>query len=122
MYPEMTKFLNFAYDEQGYYSNNKVFILTGEQLEWLTCFLNSKLWAYCFRDNFPELLGGTRELRKVFMEQIKVKKVDEKTLSICKDFIQRIKSGDESIIPQIDQFVYEIYGLTEEEIGIVEGK
>lgn len=39
MYPVMTKFLNFAYDEQGFYGNDKVFTLLGEQIEWLTCFL-----------------------------------------------------------------------------------
>ncbi len=120
MYPEMTKFLNFAYDDQGFYSNNKVFILTGEQIEWLTCFFNSKLWAYCFKDNFPELLGGTRELRKVFMEEIKVNKVDEGILETCKSYIQKIKDGDNTILAQIDQLVYELYGLTEEEIAIIE--
>jgi adenine-specific DNA-methyltransferase len=122
MYPEMTKFLNFAYDDQGYYSNNKVFILTGEQIEWLTCFFNSKLWAYCFRDNFPELLGGTRELRKVFMEEIKVKKVDDDILETCKNYLRIIKDGDTTVVTQIDQLVYELYGLTEEEIRVVEGK
>jgi hypothetical protein len=122
MYPVMTKFLNFAYDDQGFYGNDKVFTLLGEQIEWLTCFFNSKLWAYCFRDNFPELLGGTRELRKVFMEEIKVKKVDDDVLEICKNYIQKIKDGDNTIVEQIDQLVYELYGLTEEEIRIVEGK
>ncbi|HMR90249.1 MAG TPA: Eco57I restriction-modification methylase domain-containing protein, partial [Saprospiraceae bacterium] len=86
IYPVMTKFLNFAFDEQGYYGNDKIFSLLGEQIEWLVCFFNSKLWAYCFRDNFPELLGGTRELRKVFMEEIKIKKVDDDILEKCKAF------------------------------------
>lgn len=122
MYPVMTKFLNFAYDDSGFYGNDKVFTLLGEQLEWLTCFFNSKLWAYCFRDNFPELLGGTRELRKVFMEEIKVKKVDEETLAKCREFIAKIKGGQLDVMPQIDQLVYELYGLTEDEIGIVERK
>jgi type II restriction/modification system DNA methylase subunit YeeA len=121
MYPVMTKFLNFAYDDQGFYGNDKVFTLLGEQIEWLTCFFNSKLWAYCFKDNFPELLGGTRELRKVFMEEIKVKKVDDHVLQTCKNYIQKIKGGDNAIIAQIDQLVYELYGLTDEEIRIVEG-
>lgn len=122
IYPAMTKFLNFVYDEEGYLGNDKIFILTGEQIEWLVCFFNSKLWAYCFRDNFPELLGGTRELRKVFMEEIKVKKVDETIIDKCKDYINRFKKGEKSVMLEIDNLVYELYRLTEEEIRIVEGK
>ncbi|HMU05603.1 MAG TPA: TaqI-like C-terminal specificity domain-containing protein, partial [Saprospiraceae bacterium] len=121
IYPVMTKFLNFAFDEQGYYGNDKIFSLLGEQIEWLVCFFNSKLWAYCFRDNFPELLGGTRELRKVFMEEIKIKKVDDDILEKCKAFIHRIKLGDETAKDEIELLVYNVYGLTDAEIRVVEG-
>jgi len=51
----------------------------------LGALFNSRLWRFCFIDNFPELLGGTRELRKVFFEQIAIKKVtqfEEKNLKI----------------------------------------
>jgi len=37
--------------------------------------MNLKIFRYCFRDNFPELLGGTRELRKVFFDKIPVKQI-----------------------------------------------
>ena len=46
-------------------------------LKYLTCFFNSKLFKYCFSDNFPELQGGTRELRKVFFDKIPVKKITD---------------------------------------------
>jgi hypothetical protein len=129
LYPEMTKFLNFAYDTSGYYGNNKIFILTGEQIEWLTCFFNSKLWAYCFRDNFPELLGGTRELRKVFFEKMPVKKLTEEEQIPFKKILTEIKSlksqdpsaDTTSLEAEIDRMVYDLYGLTEEERKIVEG-
>lgn len=78
IYPNMTKYLPFAYDEKDhFFSNDKSFILTGERLKYLTCFFNSKLFKYTFSDNFPELQGGTRELRKVFFDKIPVKPITE---------------------------------------------
>jgi hypothetical protein len=76
IYPNMTKFLPFYYDRKdGFYGNQKCFIITSEQghLGYLTAFLNSSLFKCCFRDNFPELLGNTYELSKIFVELIPIK-------------------------------------------------
>jgi len=51
-------------------------MITGENLPFLNCFFNSKLFRYCFKDNFPELPGVTRELRKIFFDAVPVKKPD----------------------------------------------
>lgn len=77
IYPNMTKFLPFYYDEQDhFYGNQKCFIITSEteSLPYLTAVLNSSLFKYCFRDNFPELLGNTYELSKVFFAKIPIRK------------------------------------------------
>ncbi|MGV0938914.1 TaqI-like C-terminal specificity domain-containing protein, partial [Empedobacter falsenii] len=66
IYPNMTKFLPFVYDLDGVYVNQKCFIITGENIAYLTAFFNSKIFKCCFKDNFPELQGGTRELSKIF--------------------------------------------------------
>lgn len=73
IYPNMTKYLPFAYDETGYFTNQKCFIITGEHLKYLSVVFNSKLFKFCFRQNFPELLGETFELSKVFFDQIPIK-------------------------------------------------
>ncbi|MEM0999967.1 MAG: Eco57I restriction-modification methylase domain-containing protein [Bacteroidota bacterium] len=74
IYPNMTKYLPFCYDEvDHFYVNDKIFIITGEHLKYLTAVFNSSLWYFCFVDHFPELLGNTRELRKVFFEKIPIK-------------------------------------------------
>ena len=76
IYPNMTKYMGFAYDEKDhFYSNDKSFIMVGENLKYICAFLNSRLFRYCFSDNFPELQGGTRELRKVFFDKIPIKSV-----------------------------------------------
>ena len=43
IYPNMTQFLPFSYDEDGFYSNQKCFIITGKShLKYITAYLNSK--------------------------------------------------------------------------------
>ena len=87
IYPEITKFINFYLDsDQHYYVNNKCFILVGKHIEYLTAFLNSSLFKFCFLNNFPELLGGTRELRKIFMETIPIKQVSEEINALFRTY------------------------------------
>lgn len=130
IYPNMTKFLPFVYDEEGYITNQKCFIITSDtvNLKYLTAFLNSKLFKICFKDNFPELLGDTYELSKVFFEKIPVKQVDDHTASIFADKVDSIialkkeRQDTTALEAEIDQLVYALYGLTDEEIMILEGK
>jgi adenine-specific DNA-methyltransferase len=130
IYPNMTKFLPFVIDlEDNFYHNDKSFHLLAERIYWLGSFLNSKLFKYCFQDNFPELLGGTRELRKVFFEKIPIKQISEiEELPFKELIISILKLKQQNPIAdttvqesQIDQLVYQLYDLTEEEIKIVEG-
>jgi hypothetical protein len=125
----MTKFLPFVIDLEGaYYHNDKSFHLVSNRIYWLGAFFNSKLFDYCFRDNFPELLGGTRELRKVFFDKIPVKQIAEEAEKPFKELVLQIlelkkqnpTANTKELESQIDQLVYELYGLTEEEIRIVE--
>ena len=68
MYPNMTKYLSFYLDDRNkYFTNDKGFIITSNTklLSYITAFLNSYIFRYCFRDNFPELMGNTYEVRKI---------------------------------------------------------
>lgn len=94
VYPNMTKYLPFIYDEAGFYTNDKAFIITGESLKYLTCFFNSKLFKYCFSNNFPNLGEDRRELRKVFFEKIPVKQISadqEKVFNLLVEYITFLK-------------------------------
>ena len=124
MYPNMTKFLPFYLDAKGFYQNDKSFMITGEKLAFLTAFLNSSLFKYCFIDNFPELQGGTRELRKIFFDKIPVYQPDEETEKI---FVQLVNDIQENYTLEqairIDDEIFKLYELTEEErkqIGFIE--
>ncbi len=77
IYPNMTKYLPFYFDQDDhFFGNQKCFIITSDaaSLLTLTAVLNSSLFRCCFKDDFPELLGSTYELSKIFFEKIPIKK------------------------------------------------
>jgi hypothetical protein len=129
MYPNMTKYLPFYLDTHGFYQNDKSFFITGSHLSFLCAFLNSSLFKYCFSNNFPELQGGTRELRKIFFDKIPIMKVDD---SIEKSFNQLVieiqkkkilNDNPSEIEHEIDNLLFDLYHLSTEEksqIGFIE--
>lgn len=129
MYPNMTKFLPFYLDDKGFVQNDKSFMITGENIAYLTAFLNSSLFKYCFIDNFPELQGGTRELRKIFLDKIPVLQVSQNINLEYEKLVLKLQElknkqlSTREIEIEIDKRIFELYSLTEEEkntIGFVE--
>ena len=124
MYPNMTKYIPFYFDKNGFYQNDKSFMITGDTVAFLTAFLNSSIFKFCFLDNFPELQGGTRELRKIFFDKIPVLQVSKE---INDAFIPKINDIQKDYTIQkameIDSMLFDLYNLTEEEretIGFIE--
>ena len=126
IYPNMTKYMPFVYDEANFLTNQKCFIITGQNMAYLNAFLNSSLFKYCFRDSFPELQGGTRELSKIFFDKIPVKLVSLEQNEIFRKIVNSVQS-DYTIeqTKYIDTLLFDLYNLTTEErkvIGYVEIK
>ncbi len=122
IYPNMTKFLPFIYDDsKTFLTNQKCFIVTGENIAYLTAFFNSSLFKFCFKDNFPELQGGTRELSKIFFDKIPVKKIIQKQDIFFKNLIAKIQKqqqqGEDTILleQEVDTHIFNIYNLSKEE-------
>ena len=96
MYPNMTKFMPFLLDNTGFFINDKGFIITGNHLSYLVAFFNSNIFKICYRDSFPELQGGTRELRKIFFDQVKIPNIQHiinEDFDILVDDIQKGKDN-----------------------------
>ena len=90
MYPNMTSLFPFIYDEQGFFGNDKTFMITvndtSVNLKFITAVLNSKLCKLWIWYNCPELQGGTREIRKVYFENFRIPHCDApSTLSALTD-------------------------------------
>ncbi len=129
VYPIITADFTFSYDTKGFFSNDKSFIITGNSLKYLTAFLNSGLFKAVFQDSFPALGEKGRELRKVFFEKVPVLQISQKAQQpfitivdqIMKEKQANPKADTSALERRTDEMVYELYGLTEEEISIVEG-
>ncbi|EGD33593.1 TaqI-like C-terminal specificity domain-containing protein [Capnocytophaga sp. oral taxon 338] len=116
VYPNMTKFMPFFLDNENFLVNQKCFIMTGEKLAYLTAFLNSNIFKICYRDNFPELQGGTRELSKIFFEQIRIPFSKEITEQ---EILSLIANRS---YKKIENLIYKVCNLSEEEIKFVENQ
>lgn len=124
VYPNMTKYMPFVYDNKSYITNQKCFIITGKFVAYLTAFFNSSLFKYCFRDSFPELQGGTRELSKIFFDKIPVYKVSDNQDALFQEVVEDIQHEyTKQKAQRIDSMLFDMYNLTPEErkvIGFVE--
>ncbi len=92
----------------------------------MTAFFNSKIFRFAFKEYFPELLGDTRELSKIFFETVTVKTVNK---TINKEFeyqLEKIVALKTEAKPtvfieqEIEKKLAQIYSLTDDEIKLVE--
>ena len=95
--------------------------MTGKSLAFLTAFFNSQLFKFIYRENFPQLLGGTRELSKIFFDKLIIPTIDSSTEKTFQSLVQNMQSRvtsnadmteDDAVI---NEKLYDICGLTAEE-------
>jgi hypothetical protein len=145
IYPNICKRPEFTLDLSGVYTNQKCFIIPIED-KYLLGILNSSVSFYLFKTILPKLRGDFFEPSYLYFKDFPIPKLDiskpvegklhallvdlvEAILGLQKratsartpyekEMLQRqISATDEAI----DKLVYELYGLTEDEIRIVEG-
>ena len=101
-------------------------------LKFVLGIINSKLTNFWFEDAYAttKVAGGYFDLNGNQIKSIKLPKCSiesEKTVSGIVEKVLTAKKIDpdsdtSALEAQIDQLVYKLYGLTEEEIAIVEGR
>ena len=127
---ELSNEQKFAFDSEGFYMNNTIFFLTGKNLKYLLAILNCRLSKWYFNQISTSSGMGTNRWLKYKIEQLPIKVISEIEQipfeKLVEDIInaKKINSKCDTIEleTQIDQLVYQLYGLTEEEIAIIEGK
>jgi len=118
----------FAFDDNNYYPEATTFLMTGEKLKFLLAILNSKVSEWYFNQISTTTGMGTNRWKKYKIELLPIKmptEIEEKNIESLVDKILSVKKNNpsadtSSLESEIDQMVYELYGLTEEEIRIVE--
>ncbi|RPA67494.1 hypothetical protein EF405_16130 [Cyclobacteriaceae bacterium YHN15] len=104
-------------------------IIPGLEIKYLLALLNSKLLDFCFKLVGKPKDNGFYEANKQFISNLPIIIPNASYQDKIIDFVEKIldskrSNKNKSILEyenHIDQLVYELYGLTEEEIRIVEG-
>ena len=118
----------FAYLETETYCNNKGFLMTGESLKYLCGVLNSSPTTWYMRNSARTTGMGLIQWEKFVVETIPIPKIkdgEQKPLVELVEEILAVKDRDvqtdtEDLEREIDRIVYELYGLTEQEITAIE--
>lgn len=133
----------FTYDDKGHYLPSNGYILTSSSMhiKYLLALLNSKLMNYYFKFIGIMTAGGAYTLKHETISELPIivkpgKDVQNKLIKLvdqileCKKQLVTAHSDAnknhyeqkcQSLDNQLDKLVYELYGLTEEEIKVVEG-
>lgn len=120
-----TSFENqFCLIEGGIYLNKTSFMIPSDDRV-LLAILNSSVAKFYFNSVVSKARGGYFSMSKAYVENFNICYPNDKKIESIVDSIVEINklktsSDTTSLESQIDQFVYEYYGLTEEEIQIIE--
>lgn len=130
VFNETSKELHAYIDTEGYAINKTGFIILTEDPYYLLAVLNSKLMDYLYRSEFPSWgdpwKGGRIQFRGDRMATLPIPLASDSQKSLIIELVQKIISKPDGrdftdLEAEIDQRIYELYGLTEVEIALVEG-
>ncbi len=125
---DMASSASFAYSEDEVFTNNAVYMIVGMDLKYLSGILNSVMSIWYMRHTARTTGLGLTIWHKVYTEQIPVPKWEERSRHHIVNLVdQAIAAKDadpdadtSDLEREIDRLVYDLYGLTEEEIAAVE--
>ncbi|MBI5185418.1 MAG: hypothetical protein HZA01_06790 [Nitrospinae bacterium] len=126
VYQEIATFQSFGYAEPGLFCNNKCFLIP-ENDDFILGLFNSKLFWWFLGNLTSGLVGGAQAMQMPYMKQLPIPPATPAQKSPIIECVQAILANPGSpgvprLEAEIDQLVYALYGLTEEEIAVVEGK
>ena len=106
VWAEMTNAPKFVPDNDCMFIDNTEYFLTGDNLEYIVCILNSKLYTWLF-DKICAKGMGARKWRKQYVEVLPIPKPDCKTLFTFNDLYKtRTESTDLIIEDTIAQMLH----------------
>lgn len=122
--PAIVKRAAYAYDTNGIYGNDKTTIIPTENVV-LLGLLNSTLVDFYLKNVASTKQNGYFEYKPVYVSLLPIMDFHSTNFEFKVNQILELKkaapNADTSALEaEIDQLVYELYGLTEEEIAIVE--
>ena len=132
MFRRVSSSLIFTYDNEQYYALNTLIIVNkidniiGPDLKFILGLMNSKLMNYVYSNKFKSTKTVFSEIQARSIKELPIPKISnelENEIKGLSDKIIALKKTMKETIDlenQIDQLVYQLYGLTAEEIAIIE--
>jgi adenine-specific DNA-methyltransferase len=128
LYPEFSSKSSFTWDDNNnFYTLDTCWILNGGNYYLLSLLNSSLIWFYL--KTIVSVLGTQAfRMKKIYLEELPVKQItekEEKPFQKLVTEILKLKQENPSndtlkLEREIDLLVYQLYGLTEEEIKIIE--
>jgi hypothetical protein len=125
VWPNLCTEPKFAFDEERYYINAPACIVIAPEPKYVLALINSKLLFYFINTIAAQRRGGFLEFKPIYVEQLPIAQALEKEKTQIEKLVAQIlKQTDDKRVTrwehEIDQIVYKLYGLSEEEIGMIE--
>ena len=120
VYREISENLNATYIDKEIFTNNKLYIVTGSNLKYLTAFLNSTVVNNLL--NTANLTGGKGVS---YLEQLPIPKISttaqQPFVKLADKILTNKQNGKDTtaLEIQIDTMVYRLYNLTAYEIKLL---
>jgi len=124
---------NFAYDTSGIFVDATAYIMTGKNSKYLIGLLNSKPVAFFFKKFYAGSGLGKRGYRykKTFLERLVLPPITQENRPVVNQIVsfvdqiletkkQNPDADTKDVEAKIDELIYKLYDLTEEEIRIIE--
>ncbi len=130
LWPEQRGRAGFAYDDKATLTLNKVYMLTGTSLKYLCAVLNSHLVAWRGQNIALTTPYGVNHWNTITIGGISIPQIETNDQAVFVALVDRIldakdrdPDADTSALErQIDRLVYDLYGLTNDEIAAVEAR
>lgn len=127
IYPELALVPQYAYSHQGWICDCTLYVIPTPAM-YLTALMNSPVVRFFFQQIAPKMRGDYLRFKALYMSQIPIPVVPSEKQQPVERLVERIlvtkrqnPAADTSALErEIDQQVYALYGLTPEEIKIVE--
>jgi adenine-specific DNA-methyltransferase len=127
IYPNICSRNEFTFDDSGLYANQKTFIITGGS-KYLLGVLNSAVVMWLFTQLIPKLQNGFYEPGAKYMREFPIPAATPAQQNPVERLVERILSAKQrdagadvsALERELDELVYALYGLTDDEIKLVE--
>ena len=113
--------LRFSYDNKGCLGLDSTCFATGKHIEYLCCVLNSYMGHYLLKDS-PKTGTGDLLVSVQAIEPIRIpysEQYEERLFSLLE---QQCTTPSEEIEKEINNIVFAMYGLSQEEIRYIESR